>query len=123
MILCQDWQRNAVNPHLFNVLGLLTNITALDDQPYPLLYPELCVLVFLTEGRSVGKAQIVCVYEETGQRVFGSSVRELQFTPDPLGVLGLAFHLADCRFPRPGMYSFQLWYNGEVLAERPLRLR
>jgi hypothetical protein len=81
------------------------------------------VFLALTEGRGTGTAQIICVFEETGQRIFGSPQYQVQFGPDPLEVIGVPFRIRDCRFPYPGMYSIQFWYNDEKVEERPLRLR
>ncbi len=123
MILCEDWDADPENPRRISILGLLTNIHSLEDPPYPLLYPELCVVLALTGGRGKGDAQIACVLEETGQAIFETPKRQVEFGPDPLEVLGFAFRIRDCRFTDPGMYSVQFWYNGRPLEERPLLLR
>ena len=106
-----------------NVYKLLSNINSVDEPPFPLLYPEICVVLMLTETRGTGTAQIIVVYEETGQRAFGSRPHVLTFGNDPLAVVGVAFRLRDCPFPRAGMYSVQFWYNGTLVAQRPLRTR
>jgi hypothetical protein len=77
----------------------------------------------MTEGRGQGEGQIVCVLEETGQKMFETAKRPIPFGPDPLEVVGVPFRVRDCRFPRPGLYSIQFWYDGAKLEERPLRLR
>jgi hypothetical protein len=123
MILCEDWSLDPRNPHRVNLFGLLSNIHSTVEPPYPLVYPELCVFLALTEGRGVGTAQIVCVFEETGQRVFHCPPRKVRFGSDPLEVTALSIRIRHCRFPVPGMYSMQFWYNGDKLKERPLRLR
>ena len=61
MILCDDWGPDPANPRRLNIYGLLSNIHALDDPPYPLLYRGFCVLLLLTGGRGTGDAQIICV--------------------------------------------------------------
>jgi len=123
MILCQDWGRDPSNPLRINIYGVLSNIYALDDPPYPLLYREFCVLLMLTGGRGTGDGQIICVFEDTGQRIFGSPKQPITFGPDPLDVIGVAFRLSDCSFPAPGLYSVQFWYNDVLVEERPLLLR
>jgi hypothetical protein len=123
MILCEDWAIDPSNPRRLNIYGLISNIRSLDEPPYPLLYPELCVFLALTEARGVGSGQIICVFEETGQRIFGTPFRHINFGNDPLEVIGLPFRIRDCRFPYAGMYSIQFWYNGIKVDERPLRLR
>jgi hypothetical protein len=123
MILCEDWGTDPQNPRRVNIFGLLSNIHSAAQPPYPLVYPELCVFLALTEGRGTGMAQIVCAFEETGQRVFHSPPRKVKFGPDPLEVTVLPIRVRNCKFPFPGMYSLQFWYNGHEVQERPLRLR
>jgi hypothetical protein len=123
MIVCEDWGTDPANPRRVSIHGLLSNIRSLKQPPYPLLYREMCVFLALTEGRGTGAARIVCVFEETGQRVFETPPRQVAFGPDPLEVVGVPFRIRDCRFPRPGRYSIQFWYNGEKVDERPLLLR
>ena len=123
MLLCDDWKLDPANNRRVIIIGLISNIHALDQPPYPLLYRELCVFLALTEGRGQGEGQIVCVLEESGQKIFETPNRPITFGPDPLEVVGVPFRIRDCRFPSPGLYSVQFWYDGVKLAERPLRLR
>ena len=123
MILCEDWVVPPQNPRRINILGLLTNIISIDEPAYPLLYPELCVFVALTEARGAGSAQIICVLEETGQRVFGTPKYAVAFGDDPLEVVGVPFRIRGCLFPQEGLYSIQFWYNEQTVEERRLRLR
>lgn len=123
MILCEDWETDPGSSRRINIQGLLTNIHSLDDSPYPPLFRERCVFLAVTEGRGTGTTQIICVYEETSQRIFGTPPRQVNFGSDPLEVVALAFRIRDCRFPFPGMYSIEFWYDGEKVEERPLRLR
>ncbi len=123
MILCEDWETRPENPRRVSIHGLISSIRSLDQLSYPLLYEEICVFLLLTEGRGIGSAQIICVFEETGEKVFETPMRRVEFGPDPLEVVALPFRIRDCPFPRPGMYSIQFWYNGVKLAESPLLLR
>jgi hypothetical protein len=123
MILCDDCDTDSTNARRVNIRGLLTNIRALDQPAYPLLYRQLCVFVALTDGRGTGTAKVVCILEDSGQPVFETHLRDVNFGPDPLDVVGVPFRILDCPFPYPGMYSVQFWYIGAMLAERPLRLR
>jgi hypothetical protein len=123
MLLCEDWSLDPANPRRVTIIGLVSNIHALERPPYPLLVRELCVFLVLTEGRGRGEAQIVCTFEETGQRIFQTGKRSVPFGPDPLEVVGVPFRVRDCRFPFPGLYAIQFWYDGVMVAERPLRMR
>jgi hypothetical protein len=111
------------NNRRVTIIGLISNIRALDDPPYPLLYREMCVFLALTEGYGQGEGKIVCVNEESGETVFETRSRQIVFGPDPLEVVKVPFRIRDCTFPRAGMYSVQFWYEGELVEERPLRMR
>jgi uncharacterized protein DUF6941 len=122
MILCEDWDADPEDPLCVNILGLLSNVRSLEMPPYP-LYRDLCVFLVLTEGRGVGEGQIICVFEETDQKVFATPKHKIAFGSDPLDVVGVPFQIRHCPFPEPGIYLVQFWYNDEKLDERPLRLR
>jgi hypothetical protein len=123
MLLCEDWKVDPANTRRLTIIGLITNIHAVDQPPYPILYREMCVFLALTEGRGQGEGQIVCVFEETGQRVFETVRRTIAFGMDPLEVVGVPFRIRDCRFPFAGLYSVQFWYDEVKLDERLLRMR
>jgi len=123
MLLCDDWRPDPTNNRRITITGLISNIHALDDPPYPLVYEELCVFLALTEGHGQGRGKIVCVYEETDQKVFETRPRPIAFGTDPLEIIGVPFRIRDCTFPRAGIYSMQFWFEGEMVEECPLRLR
>lgn len=123
MLLCDDWLLDPQNPRRVSIVGLLSNIHVVDVPPYPLLYRELCVFLALTEGRGQGYGHLVIVLEETGETIFQTQRRPIQFSPDPLDVLGVPFRIRNCIFPQPGLYSVQFWYDGDLIEERPLRMR
>ncbi len=123
MILCDDWASDPANPRRINIFGLLITLHSLEQPPFPLLHREMSVFLALTAGRGQGEAKIVCVFEETGERIFETPTKRLAFGPNPLAVVALPFRIRDCRFPRAGLYSIQFWYNGEKVHECPLRLR
>jgi hypothetical protein len=123
VLLCDDWRLDGPNNRRVTIIGLIWNIHSVDEPPYPLLYREFCVFLALTEGRGQGEGQIVCVFEETGQKVFETRTRPILFPPDPLEVVGVPFRIRNCSFPQPGRYSVQFWYDGTMVEERPLMLR
>jgi hypothetical protein len=123
MLLCEDWHTDPDEQQRITIVGLISQIVALDEPAYPLLYQQLCVFLVLTEGRGQGEGQIVCVLEETGQKVFETRKRPIVFGSDPLEIVGVPFRILDCPFPQAGRYLVQFWYDGELVEERPLRLR
>ena len=122
MIVCNDWHPDPASPHLWNISGLLYNLRP-NPPAYPVRYPELCVLLALTDCHGQGEGWIVCENEDTGQPVFASPRRPITFGADPLEVVGVPFRLRDCPFPTPGLYSVQFWYNGVRVEHRLLNLR
>jgi hypothetical protein len=123
MLLCDDWRLDPANNRRLTIIGLISNIHALGDPPFPLFYKEMCVFLALTDGHGQGEGKIACVYEASGQKVFETRSRPITFGPDPLEVLGVPFRIRDISFPQPGLYSVQFWYEGVLVEERPLRLR
>jgi hypothetical protein len=122
MLLCEDWKVDPDNNRRISIIGLITNIRSSDDPPYPLLYPEMCVFLGLTEGRGRGEIRVNCFFEEN-QKVVFDLARNIAFGPDPLEVSGILFRFRNILFPQAGVYSVQVWYDGELLDERTLRLR
>jgi hypothetical protein len=123
MLLCDDWRLDGPNNRRVTIVGLIWNIRAVDDPPYPLFYREFCVFLALAGGRGRGEGHIACVFEDTGENIFETPKRPIPFPADPLEVVGVPFRIRDCTFPQPGRYSIQFWYDGSMVEERPLRLR
>jgi hypothetical protein len=123
MLLCDDWRLDPANHRRVTIIGLISNIKALDAPPFPLFYQEMCVFLALTDGHGAGEGKIVCVHETNGQKVFETLSRPIAFGPDPLEILGVPFRIRDISFPQAGLFSVQFWYEGELVEERPLRLR
>lgn len=123
MIPCEDWHVEADNPRRITIVGLISYIDSLDDPPYPLLLHEICVFLLLTGGRGNGRAKIRCIFEESGQTAFETPWRSIEFGPDPVDIANFGFRIHDCPFPRAGVYSIQFWFDGELIEERPIKLR
>lgn len=123
MLLCDDWHLDPQNNRRVTIVGLISNIHAVDNPPYPLFYREFCVFLALTEGRGQGEGYISCVFEESGQTIFETRKRSITFGPDPLEVVGVPFRIRDSTFPQAGLYNVQFWYDGKMIEQRPLRMR
>lgn len=62
--------------------------------------------------------------EETGEEVFSSPQIPISFAgKDPAGQYGVTFRFSDCRFPAPGVYVIQFWFNDTLVQEQPLVVR
>jgi hypothetical protein len=123
MTVSDDLQVNSSNPRLLDVIGLLYGIHAQAHEPFPLIYPQLCVFLALTDCRDAGECWLECVNDNNGQRVFRSGRHRISFGDDPLQVIGVRFRFTDCRFPTPGMYAVQFWYNGAFVEQKYVRVR
>lgn len=123
LILCEDVQTGADNPHQVTLVGLISAIRSLEQPPFPLLYREICVFLQLTECRGSADGRIEIHFEDSGQVVFRTRTRTIPFGNDPLEVVGVTFRIRNCLFQQPGLYWFQFWYNDEMIAQQPLLLR
>jgi hypothetical protein len=120
MVLCEDWWIDPTNQRRISIIGLVSHFNTIDDPPYPAVCEELCVFLSLTEGRGQGMGKIVCTFEESGEKIWESPERMIEFGPDPLEVTAMLFRLRQMRFPCSGRYLVQFWYDGVMVAERPL---
>ena len=123
MIVCQDWRLIPERGNLVGIEGLINTIRSVDDPPYPLLYPEICVLLTLTSGRGQGESCLVCSNEDTDQAIFRTRPRPIEFGTDPLEVVGVPYRIHSCLFPKPGVYAFQFWYNNAEVERKLINLR
>ena len=123
MLLCDDWHLDLDHRKRVTIVGLISNLRATDEPPFPLLYEELCVFLALTNGHGRGEGQIVCIHEATEHCAFVTPSRAIEFGLDPLEIVGVSFRIRNILFTLPGLYSIQFWFDGEMLAERPLRWR
>ena len=123
MILSDDWYRDPQHQHRVTIVGLVNNIVALDDPPFPIRHESLSVFVVLSEVRGPADAKVVCVLDETQEAIFESSIHRLPSAASPLDAVGVGFRLRDCKFYESGIYTMQLWWNAELLEERSFQVR
>jgi uncharacterized protein DUF6941 len=123
MLPCHDWEMDPIRDRLINIVGLLSQIRAEEYASFPVVFPELCIVLVLTECYESGIGRIACVRDEDGGIVFSSREHIMLFDTDPLNVVVTVFRLLDCSFPAPGIYSIQFWFDDQLLHECPLRVR
>lgn len=123
MPLCENWLFDPPNTRRIVIQGLLTNLRSLETPPYPLLYRELCVFLALTEIHHDGEGRIVAVHEEDGEEVINLGPRPIPKASDPLAVVAVPFRARNVLFSRAGVYAVQFWFAGELVEQRPLRVR
>jgi hypothetical protein len=122
-LLSEDIATNPIDPKKVTVIDLLTTMRSKEDPAYPVLIPVICCTAWLTDGRKPGEAQIVCVEDETAEKVFASRPHVVELSEDPLEVSVVAIRIGDCGFPNPGLFTFEFHWNGKKIAECPLRMR
>lgn len=123
MLLCENWRQE--REHSITIISLINYIQTAGESAYPFTYRELCVVLLLAGGRGEGEGKVVCVLEEQDHevRIFRTDNRKISFGYDPLAIHCVSFRIRQCRFPRPGLYSLQFWFEGRLLHAYPLCLR
>jgi hypothetical protein len=122
MIVCEDWSQESKSKRI-SIRGLITNIRAKDDPPFPTGFGPICVFLTLTDVYRQGRGHIQCVSDETGTVVFRTGTRVIESAAGPLAVVGVPFRVHHCTFDEAGMYLVQFWYDGIMVEERPILLR
>ena len=123
LILSEDVQADAGNHARVTLSGLISSIHSLGQPPFPLVYPELCVFIQLSECRGPAEGRVEIQHADSGETVFRTRTRTIPFDNDPLEVVGVIFRMRNCLFQLPGLYWVQFWYNEQAIAQQPLVLR
>lgn len=122
ILLSEDFVLDPFDRHQITVVNLRASYRVIDDD-YPALIEQICCVLAVTDARGRGIMRVRCIDEESEQIVFSSGIHDVVLTEDPLELTIIPFRIRDCRFPKPGVYSFQVLWNGDVLESCPLRMR
>lgn len=124
LIVCEDILTAADNPLQVTLVNLVSTIRATGVPAYPALQLRLCAFIQLTECRGPGTVRVEIREADRGQEefVFATPTRLVPFPNNPLAVHGLRFRIFNCRFPRPGLYWVQFFYNDRLLGQQPIVL-
>ena len=124
MILCDDVSQQGSTAIIKHTLqGVTHSIRAKPGESFPITHPELCVYVTFTGGSGTGRIEVVIVDADTEEQVFGSPEHDYQHPADRHALMGIAFRLQRCVFPRPGLYWVEFRHDGVTLARVPLVVR
>jgi hypothetical protein len=124
MISCDEVFQDQQRPGKLTIVGLTSLVAWPSGATTPLRLERLVVLLILTDGRGAGMGRIVCLNEETGLPVFASPAARISFEDkNPLGHYGVRFRLNDCRFPAPGAYTVQFFFDDTLVQEQLLTVR
>ena len=122
ILVCEDLIYDPAKPRSVTLKNLLGNIRSISHPPYPLLYPELCVYVQLTECRGAGEVRLRIEAADTNTLVYQTPKLKVSLGNDPIKKHGLPFRIRDLLFPSSGLYLVEFWYNDVKLEEETLLL-
>jgi hypothetical protein len=120
-LLCEGIEYDLSEPHRVSIHGLVSAIRTQGN--FPARHPELWIYLQLTDCRGNGVLQIRIVQADTDRAIFESKQRAVSFGSDPLQIHGLRFCILDLKFGEPGVYDVELWYNENLLDQRPLLVK
>ena len=123
LIICEEVLLEPTDRRKVTIVDLISKIRSLEQPPFPLRYPELCIFVQMADCRGKGQFRVEIMQADTGQVVFRTRTRSASFGNDPLKVVGIPFRIRNCEFPAAGLYWVQFWYNAEVIGQQPILLR
>jgi hypothetical protein len=123
LIVCEDVQVDPDDPRRITLIGLISAIRSVEQPPFPLLYPEICVFLQLTQCRGPADGRIEIQHADSGSVVFRTRTRTIPLGNDPLEVVGATFRIRNCLFQEAGLHWVQFWYNEQMIAQQPLLLR
>jgi hypothetical protein len=124
MVVCEDVAPDPENPNRLTLFRVVHSIRVKVGVSYPVTYPQLCAFAQLTEGRGAGRMRVEVRAADSDGLVYRTPPVEVRFRDnDPLMVHGVTFRVRGVRFPNPGLYWFQLWFDDAVLIQSPVLLR
>jgi hypothetical protein len=101
-------------------VSLIGSFNRLRGKRFPFIPLPFWVFATLTGGQGNATLDLTGTRLETDEEIH-SVQRNLHF-PHRFAELQVAFRLAHCEFPAPGMYSFNLLVDGEWIANRRLQI-
>jgi len=116
LVLCDQIMREEIHGK-HTLIGVFSVMQA---TKYPCFCQAICIFAAFTNGRGAQTIELRCVCAESMETIMRIE-RDLEFT-DPLQIVEASFVLRGCTFPEPGLYSFELRCDEELLAETRCRL-
>lgn len=101
-------------------LGLVASFTGRGFDEFPTPTIPFSVFCFLTDAEGSGRIVIEVTDLATDDEIYR---REDQIVFPSRRTIGhVHFRIRDLDFPKPGVYSFDLFVDGEFIAQRRLRV-
>jgi hypothetical protein len=123
LVVCEDVLTDPDHPRRITLVGLISAIRSLEQPAFPILYPEICAFLQLTECRGPAEGRVEIQHADSGRVLFRTRTRTMPLASDPLEIVGVVFRIRNCLFREPGLYWVQFWYNEEMIAQQSVLLR
>lgn len=123
LIPCEDVLVDEANPRRLTLVGLISAIHSVEEEPFPLRYRELCIFLQLTSCRGPAEGRVEIQHRDSGEVVFRTQHRVIPLPTDPLNVFAVTFRIRNCLFQQAGLYWVQFWYKEMMISQQPLVLR
>jgi hypothetical protein len=122
LIVCEEIITDPKNPKRVSLLNLVHSIRPMRQPPYPLVQPRLAVFLQLTGCRGRGEVRVAIREADTDEVIFTTETHRVAFPNNPLALHGFRFRLFGCRFPEPGLYWLEFFFDNQVLGQQPITL-
>ncbi len=124
-IVCEDIRRDPTVPRKVSLINLLSAINSVERPPFPFAVPRVVRLRAVNGVPRTSELKLDHRPPDTGQPVYKGPAKpwRVNLPRDPLEIVGLPFRIRDIRFPYPGLYEVELWYNGQAVGKESLLLR
>ncbi len=111
-ILCDE----LISEEGTNKKSLIGTFNSIVSTEFPTQHPKICVYVAMANGQGGMKGELRCVRMEDQAEMFKAS-GTMQFA-DPNQVVEIGFSFRNIVFERPGLYTFELLADDELLTEK-----
>ena len=98
------------------LLGIFTGLAVEDFKESQ----RFSVFLTLTNGRGHVKLELICLRLDNGEPIYDQTYNTV--FPDPLTLVNVNIRVRSIRFPVPGSYDFLIRANGELIAQRKIRV-
>lgn len=95
---------------------LVNLLNEIHGHSFPLTLPRLTVFATLSNGNGEMSCELRCARADNDEPIFG--VKGPVRFPNPNATVEFVFELGNFTFPVPALYSFMLYCDDDLLAER-----
>mgnify|MGYP001602694204 CR=1 FL=1 len=97
-------------------LSLIGIFNTISSQKFPCVHARLHVYVAVTDGEGKARGRLQLMDNDTNQplQTFDGEI----YFPDRFAVIEMNFVLMNMNFPKPGIYRFDFWVDGDIIGQR-----